>query len=118
MGLQVLSFTLMQDLTKRQKINKILKIVKSGDIVMVEGRFSPEFETELTTSALQSVSGRFSGIEVAFLEPHKSKNLKEILIHSILKLLAKNRIGITVIGPSKVIKEIKMNPQRLEILFK
>lgn len=118
MGVQVLSYDLMKQLERRDRIAKILEIVKKKDIVMLEGRLAPDEESELITEALENVSGRFSGIEVAFLDSHRSANIVDRLRDSILKVLARNRIGITVIGPSKVVKEIKMDPNKLEILFK
>lgn len=118
MGMQVLSYELMKGVGPHLRIKKIMEIVKKGDIVMLEGRLSPDEETILISSALENVSGKFSGIEIAFLDSMKSKSLVEKLKDSLIKVLAKDRFGITVIGPSKIIKEIKMNPDKLEILFK
>lgn len=118
MGVQVLSYDLMKQMERRDRIAKILDIVKKKDIVMLEGRLPPDEESELITEALENVSGKFSGIEVAFLDSHKSENLIERFRDTLLKVIARNRIGITVIGPSKVVKEIKMDPNKLEILFK
>ena len=119
MGVQVLSYDLIMTLDQKKRIEKILDIVREdGDVAMIEGRLGPEDETELISSALGSVSGRFTGIEVAFLDNKKSHGFIEKLKDSLIKILAKDRIGITVVGPSNIIKEIKMNPDKLEILFK
>ncbi len=118
MGLQVLSYELLKDMKSSERISRIIQIVKKGDVVMIEGRISPEEETELITKALASVSGRFTGVEVAYLDSKSSNTFIEKLKDSVIKLLAKNRFGITVIGPSRIIKEIKMDPKKLEILFK
>ena len=118
MGVQVLSYELLRTLSSKDRIAKILEIVKKKDIVMLEGRLPPEEEAELITAALENIGGKFSGIEVAFLDSKKSDSLLEGIKEILLKLIARNRIGITVIGPSKIIKEIKMDPNKLEILFK
>ena len=118
MGLQVLSYSLIKNLSSSKKVNKILSIVKKGDVVMIEGRITLAEENELVSQALESVSGRFTGIEVAYLDSSTSNSTISKLKESVIKLLAKDRIGITVVGPSKIIKEIKMDPQKLEILFK
>lgn len=118
MALQVLSYDLIKFLSSEAKVNKILSIVKKGDVVMIEGRISPFEETELISQALASVSGRFTGIEVAYLDSNSSKDFVSNLKEFMIKFIAKDRIGITVVGPSKIIKEIKMDPQKLEILFK
>ncbi len=117
MGVQVLSYDLLKNLNSKEKVEKILDIVKKKDIVMIEGRLLPEEETILISSALESISGKFTGIEVAFLDSNSSSGIFEKLATSILKMLAKNRFGITVVGPSKIVKEIKMDPKKLEILF-
>lgn len=117
MGVQVLSYNLIKSLSSQDKTKKILEIVKKGDVVVLEGRMSSEEELALTSSALQSVSGKFTGIEIAFLGSKTEDSTIEKLKASVLKLLAKERYGITVIGPSKVVKEIKMDPNKLEILF-
>ncbi len=118
MGVQVLSYELMKRTSPAKKIDKILEIVKKGDVVLLEGRMSSEDELNLTSRALESVSGRFSGIEIAFLDSITSKSFADKFKNVLLKMIAKDRFGITVIGPSKIIKEIKMDPNKLEILFK
>ncbi len=119
MGVQVLSYESMKVLDSVKKVSKVLKIVKKGDIVMIEGKLTPEEETYLISSAMQNVSGKFSGIEIAFLQSSNvASSFVEKIRESLIKALAKDRIGITVIGPSKVVKEIKMDPSKLEILLK
>ena len=118
MGVQVLSYELIKNWSDSEKIKKILEVVRKGDIVMLEGRLDPIIETELVSKALSNLSGKFSGIEVAFLNSPKSKSVIDKFRDSILNFIAKDRMGITVIGPSKTIKEIKMDPNKLEILFK
>lgn len=118
MGVQVLSYELFKDLRSSEKISKILEVVKRGDIVMLEGRLDSEIEADLIAQAMANISGKFTGVEVAYLGSIKSKSLAQKIRDRIVKVLVKDRMGITVIGPSKVIKEIKMDPHQLEILFK
>lgn len=117
-GVQVLAYELLKNLDSTSKLKKILEVVKKGDIVLLEGRLTSEEETDLMAHALKNISGKFPGIEIAFLESSTSKSLLDKIKINVLKVLAGNRIGLTVVGPSKIIKEIKMNPDKLEILFK
>ena len=117
-GVQVLSYDLMKRISSQERIKKILDIVRAGDVVMLEGRINPDEETTLISSALQNVSGKFSGIEIAYLDSKISNSFVEKVKNQLIKVLARDRIGITVVGPSKLIKEIKMDPHKLEILFK
>ncbi len=118
MGVQVLSYDLMKSLGSKNRITKILEIVRKGDIVMIEGKITPEEEAMLITNALSNVKGKFTGIEIAYLDSRTEDSLIEKFKGHLLKVLANDRLGITVIGPSKLIKEVKMDPQKLEILFK
>ena len=127
MGVQVFSFNYMNELPDKKKISKILEVVKSGDIVLIEGRLSPTLEFQLTNDALLKVNENFSGIEIAHLSKQNdlkkpdSQNQLSLMIdklkNKIVDILAKDRFGISVIGPSKIIKEIKMDPKKLEIMF-
>jgi len=117
-GVQVLSHALLKDLSQTQKLDKIFNKVKLGEIVMIEGRLTADEETTLISKALRNVSGKFTGIEIAFLEGRTQRSFAQKLKDSIVKILAGDRFGLTVVGPSKQIKEIKMNPEKLEILLK
>ena len=118
MGVQVLSHDLLNELDVSSKVDKILGIVKKGNVVLIEGRLNPQEETDLIAKALEKVSGKFTGIEIAFLEGKESTTIVQKVKKHILKVLVGNRLGLTVVGPSKIIKEVKMNPNKLEILFK
>jgi hypothetical protein len=118
MGVQVISYNTFLEFDSKKKVDKILYIVKKGDIAVVEGRLTPEEEMELTQRTMQNVSGNFSGIEIAFLESFETKTVMDKMRKYLAKLLIKNRMGISVIGPSRKIKEIKMDPNKLEIMFK
>jgi hypothetical protein len=119
MGVQILSFEMLRKFKTETRLNKILDILKEGDVVVLEGRLTSDEETALVTHALENVSGKFTGIEIAYLDPkHQHLSFFESLKEKLIQFLAKERLGITVIGPSKIIKEIKMDPQKLEVLFK
>jgi len=118
MGVQVLSYNHLQGLTSEQKISKVLEIVKKGDVVLIEGRLTAEEELTLTSKTMENISKSFHGIEIAYLgTPQPSTTLDKIK-EKFASFLIKDRLGITAIGPSKKIKEIKSNPSKLEILFK
>ena len=120
MGVQILSHNLFNKLNKNEKLKEILKIVKSGDLVLIEGSLTPEFELELTNKTLEKINEKFSGIEFANLnnKDEKTKNIFKIVKNKLINILLKDRIGLTIIGPSKIIKSIKSNPEKLEVLFK
>lgn len=117
-SVEIISYELIKNLKSEDKLNKILNIVKLGKIVLLEGRLTVKEETDLISFSLEQVDSKFSGIEIAHLNSQKNKTIIDKMKNSIIEVLAKNRIGITVIGPAKIVKEIKMNPNKLEILYK
>lgn len=120
-GIKILSYDLLNALNKKQRIDKIFSLVKTNQIVLIEGRIDPEEELELTNLALKKIDDKFSGIEIAHLsktENEKKKTLINMVKDKLVRFLVKGRLGITVIGPSKKIKEIKLDPTKLEIFFK
>ena len=89
MAMQVLSYELIKRLDSNHRIKKILEIVKKGDIVMIEGKLTSEEETQLISNALANVSGKFSGIEVAYLDSFKAETVFDMVKDKLLKAIAK-----------------------------
>jgi hypothetical protein len=117
MDVKILSFNSLMELSSKERLDKLLALVKKGDLVVFEGRLDSDEELTLTTKALQSVSGKFTGIEIAYLGA-QNLSVVERIKHSLVKVLSGKSPGLTVVGPSKTIKEIKMDPNNLEILLK
>lgn len=117
MEIKILSYDFMKNLSSGKKIKEILNLVLKNEIVLLEGKLSFEEQNDLTTHALRKINSKFSGIEIAYLSP-TNDTFKEKILNKILNLFAKNRLGLTLIGPSKIVKEIKMDPKKLDILLK
>ncbi|NCC71686.1 DUF2073 domain-containing protein, partial [bacterium] len=83
MGVQVISYNMLRNLDSKKKIEKILDVVLKGDIAVVEGRLSPDEELSLTAKAMQNVSGKFPGIEIAFLDSDGAKSFIEKLKYNL-----------------------------------
>ena len=118
MEVKVLSYDYMSKWNKKEKIKKIIEIILKKNIVLFEGRLTPDEEQLLTIESLKKINKNFKGIEIAFLEDRRKKKFFEKIKTLIVKSIMKNRIGLTVIGPSKIVKEIKMDPEKLDILLK
>lgn len=95
-----------------EKLRYVLNAVKKGDkIIVLEEPLSPQEEKELISLTMREVSEDFSGIEVATLG---SASL-DIRTH-LVKLLGGRTSGLTVVGPSKIVKQIKKDPNKLNLL--
>lgn len=94
-----------------EKIKNILKNVKDGHIVVLDGALDADAEARLVTATMQNVKEDFPGIEFCSL-PKKRNVLYKFIIKTteILTGLSFARPGLTLVGPSTIIKEIKRNP--------
>jgi len=107
----------IEGLETEEKIKKILSIVKENKIIILEGRFKRQEEVQLIQKTMESIDGKFKGIEIAVINPNSDvsgflKKLRVVLAN----ILLGEREGITLIGPATVIHEIKQDPTRLNQL--
>ncbi|MAG52412.1 MAG: hypothetical protein CMH62_00445 [Nanoarchaeota archaeon] len=98
-----------------RKVTKLLKIIKQDKIVMLEGRLSNKEEGMLIERTMEEIDKKFKGIEIASLEPNVRKDIGSALRDGIFKLFFGDRRGITIMGPANIIKEIKRDPNKLQL---
>jgi len=119
LSLQVLPFSEIEELTIAERVKKILNLVLGNKIVLLHGRLRAEEEARLIedTMALVDHVKNFRGIELAVIEPNlKDKNIFTKFKYGIAKSLVGNN-ALTVIGPASIIKEIKRDPKKIELMF-
>lgn len=113
--LQFVPYDELIGLDSNRKVQKLLKIIKQDKIVLMEGKLSSDEEAELIERTMEEIDRRFKGIEIASLEPSVSSNVADILRNSLYKILFGNSRGMTVMGPANIIKEIKKDPNKLQL---
>jgi hypothetical protein len=112
--LQFVPYSEIDDLPSAKRIQKILKIVKTDKIVLLEGKLKAAEETELIHKTMEEIDDNFKGIELAVIYPEqKSLPLFKKLRHNLMNALLGDRKGLTVIGPATVVKEIKQDPEKI-----
>ena len=117
--------------TGQKKINFILNKVKDGSILVVNGVLTPNEEMDLIKETMRRVDDGFPGIEVCSLKKELKgwkqffeafSNGREKLSTSVWSGLTgkpakkKLKTGITLIGPAKIIKNIKKNPDSFSVI--
>jgi len=114
--------------SKKQRINFILRRVKDGSILVIDGVMRPEEELDLIRETMRRVDDGFPGIEVCSLKKPTSglQSLIEKLSEQRLKIIkaltgkiperTSLKTGITLVGPAKYIKKIKKNPNSFSVL--
>ena len=117
--LQFIPYREIQDLSSIGRIRKLLNLAKENKIVLLEGRLNKDEETELIKTTMEEINASFKGIELAVINPSEQEEDVFARIRTgIVGALLGNRQGFTIIGPAKVIKSIKRDPNKLQIFMK
>lgn len=117
--LQFVPYTEIKDISSLGKIRKLLNMAKENKIVLLEGRLSKEEEAELIKTTMEEINASFKGIELAVVNPNENQNdVFSRFKATIATTLLGNRQGFTIIGPATVIKNIKRDPNKLQLLMK
>src|SRR3989344_3420363 len=120
LSLQVIPYSEVSELTIAQRVKKILHLVLGNKIVILHGRLRPEEEARLIEDTMAMVDHikNFKGIELAVIEPDlKSESVFVRWKHGVAKRLVGDNAALTVIGPPTLIKEIKRDPKKLELML-
>lgn len=114
--LQFIPYSEIESLSSLGRIKKLLNHAKEEKIVLLEGRLKKEEEAELIKTTMEEINEEFKGIELAVINPsiRHSNALGNIRNHFVSMLLG-NRQGFTIIGPASIVKEIKKNPDKIEL---
>jgi len=116
--LRVVPYNEISDLTSVGRIRKLLNIAKEDKIVLLQGRLKKEEEAELIQATMEEINKQFKGIELSVVYPNVEQDtpifhkIRERLINSVLG----DRTGLTIIGPANVVKSIKKDPKKIELL--
>ena len=119
-SLHILPFSEIRDLSITERIKKILHLVLGNKVVILQGRLRVEEEIRLIEDTMAMVDHvkSFKGIELAVIEPDMGN---ESIVMKIRKGIAKTLVGhhnaLTIIGPASIVKEIKKDPKKLEVLL-
>jgi hypothetical protein len=99
------------------RIRKLLNIAKKDKIVLLEGRLKKEEEAELIKTTMEEINEEFKGIELEVIYPVKSNaDFITKLKTNFVDFIAGNRLGLTIIGPSSIVKAIKKDPTKIQLL--
>lgn len=116
--LQFVPYEEIEGLDSNERIKKLLSSVKEDKIVVLEGRLKKEEEAELIRRTMEEITERFKGIELSVVYPPKKKGttLGKTIRNNITGMLLGERQGLTIIGPASLIKEIRKDPDKIQLL--
>ena len=108
----------ISSLNSDNKIKRILKIVKENKIVILEGKLRPDEEARLIEITMKQIDRKFKGIEIASLEESVSFDFIYRIKSNLAKMLLGDKFGLSIIGPASLVKEIKKDPSKIELMMK
>jgi len=117
--LQFIPYGEIEHLASQKRVDKLLRLVKTDKIVLLEGRLRSEEEAELIRRTMEEISDKFTGIELSVVYP-ESKNVAFFgkVKQTFINLVLGDRRGMTIIGPANVVKEIKQDPDKIQLFTK
>ena len=121
LSLQVIPFSELYSMSISERVKKILGLVLNNKIVIIHGRLRAEEEARLIEDTMAMVDHvkSFKGIELAVIEQNVEKeNILVRMRHGIAKSLVGDSGALTLVGPASIIKEIKKDPKKIELMLK
>lgn len=119
-SIQFIPYSEIRDLNSNERIRKILGIVLGNNILFLQGRLRAEEEGRLIgdTMAMIGHVKNFKGIELAVIGENGDMSILDRMRSGIIKALSRGDLGaVTIIGPATIVKEIKRNPKKIELLL-
>jgi hypothetical protein len=114
--LQFVPYAEIEELGSARRVKKILDLVKDNKIVLLEGKLKKEEEADLIAITMEEIDDKFKGIELAVINPEqKDIALFKKMKKGFINLLLGDRQGFTVIGPASIVKEIKKDPDKIQM---
>jgi len=118
--IQFVPYSEIEGLSSGARIRKILNIILGNKLVIMQGSLKADEETRLIEDTMAMVGHvkNFKGIELAVLNPG-SNGLSFFgkMRHGLAKALGAQE-SLTIIGPASIVREIKRDPKKIEILMK
>ncbi len=118
MIIEFVRYSDIKDLSSLGRLRKLLKMAKDDKIVLLEGRLKPQEEAELIKMNMEEIDDEFKGIEFAIIDAENNESTWNKIRTKLVNIMLGYKPGFTIIGPASIIKEIKQDPHKIELLMK
>ncbi len=119
--LQFMPYSEISGLDTVERIKKLLKIILNNKVLILQGRLEPDEETRLienTMIMIGNIKG-FKGVELAVIsQDSENRNFFQKMKFGIARVLVGQQDSLTIIGPATIVKEMKKDPQKLEVMMR
>ena len=102
------------------RLKKLLKIILDNKVVILQGKLRPEEETRLiedTMIMIGNIKG-FKGVELAVITNNQEMSMMQKMRFGLAKVLSGQENALTIIGPATIVKEMKKDPKKLEVMMR
>lgn len=116
--IQFIPYHEIEGLSLANKIKKLIDVVRENKIVVMEGRLKKQEEADLIKMTMEAIDEKFKGVEISVIYPElKNADFVGKMKGGLANVLLGERQGLTIIGPATVIKEIKKEPNRMQLMI-
>ena len=119
--IEFIPYSEIRDLNSGERVKKLLSIVLTNRIIVLQGRLKPEEEVRLIEDTMAMIDHvkHFKGIELAVIGADNGNNqVMRKFTSGIAKMLVGDTAAMTIIGPASIVKDIKKNPRKIELMLK
>ena len=118
--LQFVPFSEISKLDSVDRIKRLLRIVLSNKVAVLQGRLRPEEETRLIEDTMIMVGNlkNFKGVELAVISNENTGGVFSKMRFGLAKALTGTGNALTIIGPASIVKEMKKDPKKLEVMMR
>jgi len=119
--LQFIPYGEIARLDSVERIKKLLGIILNNKVVILQGKLAPEEETRLIEDTMIMVGNikGFKGVELAVISSDtKDIGLVNKMKFGLAKALTGQQNALTIIGPATIVKEMKRDPKKLEVMMR
>ena len=118
--LRFIPYYQLREMSSQERIAKIVEYAKEDNIILIEGKLRKTEEVDLIKKTMEEISDKFKGIEIAEIYTERKKDVAFFtrIRDEFINFILGDRQGFTIIGPATIIKEIKKDPNRIQLLTK
>lgn len=118
--LTLIPYSEISHLGSLERIKKIMGHILENKLIILQGKLKPEEEAKLIENTMTLIGNLrgFQGIEIETLSNNTEKSIFEKIRKNIARILIGEQDSVTLIGPATIVKEIKKDPRRIELILK
>lgn len=124
LSFQYMSYREHSSLSTDDKLRKILRVARQNKILLMQGRLKPYEEARLIEETMSQITKNFSGISFCTINPNSNGNGKQNkkpisskIKDSFYNMTFGKRDVLTIIGPATIVREIRKNPSKVDLLL-